>query len=130
MEFIEIRWDSELYRLALDLRNRLLRAPLGLDFSPTDLEAEAQQLHFGIKQDERLLACLVVVPLSASRAKIRQMCVDTSDQRGGVGTRLMTEVEAELVARGFAEIELNARDHATGFYRRLGYEVRGERSSR
>ena len=39
MEFIEIEWDSNRYREEIDLRYRLLRAPLGLTFTPEQLKA-------------------------------------------------------------------------------------------
>lgn len=126
MEFIEIEWQSELYQQEIELRDRILRAPLGLTFDQQDLQAEADQLHFGIVQRQRLIACAVIVPLSAGSVKLRQMAVTSGRQRAGVGTRLIGQIEATLAGRGIERIELNARDIAVGFYQRLGYAKQGD----
>ena len=127
MKFVEISWQSEWYRQELQLRDRLLRAPLGLAFDATELDAEQHQLHFGIIDDQsKLIACVVAVALSPSQAKIRQMVVDLPYQRQGTGTLLLKKTELELADRGFRSIELNARDLATEFYEKLGYRVEGE----
>lgn len=126
MEFIEIEWQSERYEQEIELRDRLLRAPLGLSFSDEQLQAEAGELHFGIVDQQRLIACAVIVPLSEGHVKLRQMVVDTDHQKTGIGTRLIGQIEAELTGRGIEQIELNARDIATGFYERLGYQKQGE----
>lgn len=127
MGFIEITWQSEFYRQELQLRDRLLRAPLGLVFDPTELDAEQHQLHFGIIDPQQtLVACVVAVPLSATQAKIRQMVVDEPYQRQGTGTSLLKKTEDALADRGFQSIELHARELATGFYEKLGYRVEGE----
>lgn len=126
MQFLEIQHGSDLYRREVHLRDRLLRKPLGLGFTDQQLAAESEDLHFGVVCDETLVACLVIVPISQSHAKLRQMVVDDSRQREGIGSRLIGEVEAQLSARGFATIELNARDHAVEFYAGLGYVAEGE----
>lgn len=126
MQFIEIEWQSELYDQEIELRLELLRTPLGLTFSAADLQAEAHELHFGIVDQQRLIACAVVVPQSETNGKLRQMVVRNAFQRSGVGTELIRQIERVLAARGFRSIELNARDIAIGFYERLGYEKVGD----
>lgn len=126
MQFIEIRWHSDQYLEELELRDQLLRAPLGLSFSDDQLAAESSQLHFGILDQRRLVACAVIVPVSEELAKLRQMVVAKSHQRQGVGSTLVQSIEATLAERGFKRIQLHARDTAVGFYQRLGYEKEGE----
>ena len=46
MEFVEIDWNSNLYSLEIELRDCLLRAPLGLTFSSEELEAESADFTF------------------------------------------------------------------------------------
>lgn len=125
-EFIEIQWRSDRYEEEVALRDRLLRSPLGLVFDQDDLAAEKDHLHFGLLENDILIACLVITPMSPSHGKIRQMCVDEARQRSGLGAMLVSAVERELVERGFKSVELAARDIATGFYERLGYTVEGE----
>ena len=51
MEFVEIDWNGNLYSLEIELRDRLLRAPLGLTFSSEELESESAELHFALVDD-------------------------------------------------------------------------------
>jgi predicted GNAT family N-acyltransferase len=127
MTFVQIPHHSELYQQEIALRYELLRAPLGLTFSEQELQAETDELHFGIlASDQRLLACAVIVPLSPTTVKLRQMAVAAAHQRTGVGSRLVQSIEAELIQRGIEEIQLHARDVAVGFYQHLGYRQQGE----
>ena len=127
MEFIEIEWNSNLYCLEIELRDRLLRAPLGLTFSSEQLEAESAELHFALVDDAQVRACAVIVPMSHGEAKLRQMVVHENHQRQGLGSKLIREIEIALCKRGFKAIQLNAREQAVPFYKRLGYQTAGDR---
>ena len=125
MEFTEIQWQSDLYGQEIELRLELLRIPLGLSFSDEQLKAEATDLHFGMLDEGRLIACAVIVPLSDTLAKLRQMAVAEAYQHQGIGATLVRSIESVLTVRKFQAIELNARDHAIGFYEKLGYRKQG-----
>lgn len=125
MQFLEIQWQSDLYDQEIELRLELLRIPLGLTFSEEQLQAEATDLHFGMLDGGRLIACAVIVPLSATLAKLRQMAVATAHQRQGIGATLIRNIESTLQDRQFQTIELHARDNAVGFYEKLGYNQQG-----
>ena len=127
MQFVQIQWQSDLYQRELDLRMELLRKPLGLTFSEREIQEESKQLHFGIFADDNtVVACAVVVPLTPTHVKLRQMAVATGHQRQGVGASLIRSIEAQLRERNIESIELNARDTAIGFYEKLGYQIEGE----
>lgn len=126
VEVREILHGSAAYADACRLRHEVLRKPLGMDLFAEDLEQEKSQIHFGLFEGEHLVACLVVVPLDAGKAKLRQMAVAAERQRQGLGRRLVPEVELELGRRGFRQLELHARLTAEGFYRKLGYCRRGD----
>ena len=126
MEFMQIQWQSPWYEKAIELRDQILRKPLGLSFTESDLAEEANQWHFGLAQGEQLIAIVVVVPLSPIRAKLRQMAVIPSQQRQGYGAALVARVEQVLREKGFQEIELNARKVAMAFYAKLGYQRQGD----
>ena len=125
MEFLQFEWQSAVYEQALALRDRLLRRPLGLRFSQEDLSQESRHWHFGLVDQEQLIACVVIVPLDDQRAKLRQMVVDEPWQRSGHGAALIRQTESNLVARGIKDIELNAREPVIGFYESLGYRPEG-----
>lgn len=118
--FTEIAYDSDLYRAELILRDEVLRKPIGLKL-PERMEDEAACRHFGLVGEERLLACLIAVPLGPEGVRIRQMAVQPHLQGRGLGRKLMESAEQELVHSGIIHFMLHARDHAVGFYRKLGY---------
>jgi len=127
IQFREIRFGTDQYRLACALRDKVLRAPLGLPLGADDLQGEADQLHFGLfATSGELIACVQAIVVSASHAKIRQTAVSPEYQRNGSGRRLMAELESTLSARNFTLLTLHARSTVVGFYEKLGYETDGD----
>jgi len=123
----EVQYGSHGYREVLAMRDRLLRAPLGLTWSEADLQGEAEQLHFALFDESgTLIACVVVKLLGDDTAKVRQMAVDEPHRAIGAGRRLLQGVEEILRKKGRRRIEMDARDTAVGFYRKLGYEIEGD----
>lgn len=125
LEFVSIPWQSELYSLAIDLRNRVLRLPLGLSFSDADIESERSQMHFGALHTSGLVGCVVLVAQPDGTAKLRQMAVEPNCQGTGVGKFLIQEVERVVIEQQISSINLHARKTAIGFYENLGYETQG-----
>ncbi len=125
--FRQIEYGSADYDLTYQLREEVLRKPLGLSLHQEDLAAEQTMLHFGLfHENGGLLACVIAVPLSPTKAKIRQMAVQPSHQGQGMGRQVIEALEWELLSRGFCEVELHARAAVQGFYRSLGYTVTGQ----
>jgi predicted GNAT family N-acyltransferase len=108
------------------LRTKVLRKPLGLSFSKEDLQSETNQIHIGAFVDSTLVGCLLLISLSDTVVKMRQVAVDPDQQKSGLGKQLVEFCEALAQARGFKEIELNARQPVVGFYEKLGYHTVGE----
>jgi len=126
MKLLVIPFDSPHYQQAWELRERVLRAPLGLSLQAEERKAEAQHFHFGLFDDhENLLACVSAVPLNNGRVKIRQMAVDPDIQGRGAGRQLMTMMEQCLSAKGYDHFYMHARISARGFYEKLGYSAAG-----
>ena len=126
---MELRWighGTPAYAEVVALRRRVLRIPLGLDFTEEQLRAEASDLHLAGYDSNRLLGCLMLTDRGNGTVQMRQVCVEPSLQGGGVGAALVLESEAEARRRGFRRMILHARDTAVGFYARLGYEAVGE----
>ena len=127
MKIVEIEYGSDLYREALILRDEMLRKPIGLKHSEADLVAEQTYRHFGILLEDRLVACLMLVPHGPEVAQVRQMAVLDELQGSGYGRFIMTGVEAILRDEGqIVRIFLNARGTAIGFYEKLGYNGVGD----
>lgn len=126
MQFREISWQSDEYQQACELRNTILRLPLGLNLLQEDLSNEAEYLHFGMFKSDRLVAYVLAVPLQTGQVKLRQMAVSNECQGQGIGRRLIELVEECLVQQGFQVVELDARREAIGFYEKLGYIPEGD----
>jgi predicted GNAT family N-acyltransferase len=126
LEFRSIAPDSEAYRLECELRNEVLRRPLGLDLRDEDLTAEAGHFHFGLFDGESLVASVIVMPLTPSEVKLRQMAVAPAAQGRGLGRLLLERLHAELRRQGCERVILHARLTAVGFYSKLGYRCEGE----
>jgi len=123
--FTEIVYGSDLHRKELSLRDEVLRKPLGLKM-PETVQEEASCRHFGLLEGDGLLACLMAVPAGPKSVKIRQMAVAPPHQGKGLGRKLMEYAEDELRAAGIEHFHLHARDHAVGFYQKLGYTSAGD----
>lgn len=125
LAFIDIDTRDPRYAAELDLRFRVLRAPLGLSRQDTLSPFEDQSLHMLAIEDGELVACVLFRPLDARQGRLYQMAVEPRAQRRGIGGRLIAVLEAEVARRGFEEIVLHAREPAVGFYQRAGYAVAG-----
>lgn len=118
---------SPLYNETITLRDRVLRRPLGLSFSPDDLARESGDIHCAARdRSGRLCGCLVLTPQENGAIRMRQVAVDPELQRSGIGSILV--LWSENVARqgGYESMILYARETAVPFYLRLGYRVEGE----
>ncbi len=127
LKFEQITYQSPLYDKVVQLRERILRAPLGLTFSENDLSADKNEMLFALTDNGEPVACLQIKPLTKTQVKLRQMAVDTNRQRQNLGTKLVKEVEKILKEQHIKSIELHARESAIGFYQKLGYHVVSER---
>ena len=122
MRFCKIQFGSDEFRMECELRQDVLRAPLGLDLCMENLDAEKHQLHFGLFDDNgKLVACVIAVVISPTQVKIRQMAVASGKHGNGWGRKLLMNVESDIAARGIQTVTLRARKNVAGFYERLGY---------
>lgn len=114
------------YQQMVQLRNDMLRKPLGLDFDAAELEQEKEDILMGAFEDERMLGCCLMTRVDADTLRLRQMAVPNNMQGKGVGRALM--IFAENIARdlGYKRLCMHARKTAVGFYQKLGYRVTGD----
>ena len=117
--------NSPAYWEIIDLRDRILRKPLGLEFTKQELMAESNQFHFGYYKDEELVGCLVFVDKGNLELKMRQVAIDEEFQGLGVGSKMVAESEKWAVENGYNKIVLHAREVAKNFYKKMSYQVVG-----
>lgn len=110
----------------VNLRNEILRKPLGLSFTNEELEKEKDDILMGAFEDDKLLGCCLLTRMDSKTVRLRQMAVPNSMQGKGVGRALM--IFAENIARdlGYKKLCMHARKTAVGFYQKLGYGISGD----
>ncbi len=124
-----LRWvgtSDPLHQAELELRWRVLRAPLGHPRDATRFPFEAESLHLLALDAGDVVGCVLFHPEGPLTGRLFQMAVEPKRQRSGIGQWLVQTLEEEVARRGFRTVTLHAREPAVPFYRRLGYEVFGE----
>jgi len=117
---------SKEYHQMVQLRNDILRKPLGLSFTPEELEQEKDEILIGAFEDDKMLGCCMLIKSDPGSVRLRQMAVTNNLQGKGIGKALMQFAENIARDRGFRKIIMHARKSATGFYEKLGYQVAGD----
>jgi predicted GNAT family N-acyltransferase len=114
------------YQQMIKLREDILRKPLGLIFSPDELEREKENLLIGAFEDGDILGCCMLVEEQPGMVKLRQMAVLNVLQGKGIGRALMQFAENLARDHGYRVLTMHARKNAIGFYEKMGYKVKGE----
>ncbi|MFV1996031.1 MAG: GNAT family N-acetyltransferase [Verrucomicrobiales bacterium] len=134
MEFQVIDHDSASYRETVALRDRVLRAPIGLSVTEGDLKGEAAEVHIaGRDKEGGLVSCAIVRleesgdPGEAPWIRLRQMAVIGHRRREGIGRALLEFAEDHARSHlGATRIYCHVRRRALPFYEKLGYLPVGE----
>ncbi|MEA3451138.1 MAG: GNAT family N-acetyltransferase [Bacteroidota bacterium] len=119
----EVKFGSDSYHKSVELRDKILRKPLGLEFSLEFLASEKNQYHLGIFSGDKILGILLFQVLDNKVVKMRQVAVDNDFQSKGIGKKLVLFSERFAKEKGFEKIVLNARDTAVSFYKKLNYKI-------
>lgn len=121
---LKISPQHPLYKDSLQLRNDILRKPLGLDVANEDLSEENLHVHFVALQNEMVVGCVVLIPnVKPKVGKLRQMATAENVRGKGFGIALVKALETYAKKQGMECILLNARHYAVGFYEKLGYAI-------
>jgi GNAT superfamily N-acetyltransferase len=109
------------------LRETVLRKPIGLSLLQEDLSEETGDCIFGAIENGVLVGCLFIRPLPEGKGKLRQMAVDPDYQGRGIGAALLEAAETYALDQGMLFLELHARETAVEFYTKAGYHISGDR---
>lgn len=116
----DAEWDAY-----FKLRYVVLREHWGQrDGSERD-ELEDTAIHAAAYEAGKLLAVGRVHFNTPTQAQVRYMAVLPEHVGQGLGAKILTFLETQARQNGAAEIVLNAREEAVGFYTRAGYESLG-----
>lgn len=123
--FKVVAHGSNEYRQVVDLREEILRIPLGMSFSPEELELEKDYVHVAGFCGEELCATLMLVP-KGDELKMQRVAIREDFQNRGVGSAMILFAEEYARKNGFKSIYCHSRDTAVPFYLKNGYIVEGE----
>ena len=102
-----IAYGSAEYRETLELRNRVMRIPLGLDIHKEDFSHERESAVIGAFDGGQLLG--VGVMSHKDVFKVEYLCVDFHLQGSGIGGELLDRMEAMAAEGGGKTMYLDAR---------------------
>lgn len=118
-----IRIQQPEYLEVLALRQEVLRKPLGLNLYEEDLSAELDAQIFIYQLENKVVGCLLALPVDVDSIRLKQMAVSGQCQGKGIGNKLMKAAEAFAKTKGFEKIYFHARESAIPFYEKLGYGI-------
>ncbi len=118
-----IRSSAPEYKEVWQLREDVLRKPLGMSLVNEDLSMDAEDDIYIAISDGKVIGCLMLHSISDTVMKFRQMAVSADWQGKGVGRKLMTKAEEDIKAKGYTTIMLHARQIVADFYLALDYDI-------
>ncbi len=116
-----IKSTSPKYSGVWDLREEILRRPLGLSLRNEDLSRDKEDDIIIAEHDNIVIACLLLHPLEDNNVQLRAMAVYGGWQGKGIGKLLVQSAEKFCMQKGYMKIVLHARKVALGFYSGMGY---------
>lgn len=114
------------YKDVYDLREAILRKPIGLSLKDEDLSADAEDIILAAERDKKIIACVMLQNYDEQILKLRQMAVAPEVQRKGIGHMLVKVAEDFAKANNIKRIVLHARVVSKGFYLKMNYTPSGE----
>lgn len=126
MPIRQIKYGSKEYQESVDLRNKILRLPLGMLLDEEDLRKEKSDFHIAFLENNKVIGILILTPIDKDTVKMRQVAIADEYQGKGIGSGLVKFSEKAAIDFNFSKIILNARSTALGFYKKMGYETLGD----
>lgn len=115
--------DILTYQSALELRNDLLRKPIGKNIYDEDLTIEKDNDFYGVFLGDQLIGTLSYFEESAGIAHLTAFAVAEKFQGQGLGRGLVKFLIKDLRRKSFKQINVDARATAKTFYQKCGFLV-------
>lgn len=128
MDFKVITYGTAEYRQMVDLRHRILRAPINSVATEEELAEDQRHILLGAFSLDggEIVACCFLTHISEEVVRLRQMAVDTHYQKKGLGTELIEYAESIASDLNYKWMYLHARKTAVDFYKKQGYTIEGD----
>ena len=117
----ELEWDKY-----FNFRWEMLRKPLGMSKETLKDELEDDSHHLiAVDEQKEVIGGGRLHFNNNKEGQIRYMAVSNTIQRKGLGSAIVSELEAIAREKGIQEMVLNARENAISFYLSMGYKETG-----
>jgi predicted N-acetyltransferase YhbS len=126
MALKQIDHGTNEYLQMVNLRDNVLRRPLGLSFSHDELAKEKDEILIACMDDGEMLGCCMLVKVDNETVRLRQMAVAPNLHGKGIGASIINFAENLARDKGFKTMTMHARDTAIGFYGKFGYAIKGK----
>ncbi|MDB5222957.1 MAG: GCN5-related N-acetyltransferase [Chitinophagaceae bacterium] len=126
MPIKQIDHGTKEYQQMVELRNEILRKPLGLTFDPEELARETKDILIAAFEEDKILGCCLLTKVDNQCVRLRQMAVQNNLQGKGIGAAMLNYAENVARDAGYYKVIMHARKTATGFYEKLGYKITGK----
>ena len=114
----ELEWDKY-----FNFRWEMLRKPLGMSKETLKDKLEDESHHLIAVDEQKEVIGGGRLHFNNNReGQIRYMAVSNTIQRKGLGSAIVSELEAIAREKGIQEMVLNARENAISFYLSMGYK--------
>jgi predicted N-acetyltransferase YhbS len=126
MEIKVITTGTVEYEAMVDLRMKVLLGPIGIRRSYIDPTKEKEDILIVAVEGGKMVGCCILSRVDATTMQLRQMAVDTSLQKKGIGAAIIFFAEELARKQGVTTMMMNARDAVLEFYKKCGYARDGE----
>lgn len=128
---LKFKWiihGSTEYDETVQLRDDVLRKPLGLSFTEEQLASEKDSHHLAGYINGDVVCCLILKEFKEPKRsfKMRQVAVRDDMQGLGLGKAMDKECAKICNKRAIRRIFCHAREIAVPFYEKLGYKIYDE----
>lgn len=118
--------DTAEYAAMLDLRERILRKPLGLALTDAEKQMDLEDYLLGAFDGDQILGCLILQKKDDGSVKMRQVAVSETAQGRGIGRKMLQAAYDVLRDWRVSRLYCHARGTAVDFYRQNGWTITGD----
>lgn len=120
MDLSKLSIEQVAYPVVMYLRHKVLWPDKPPAFCKIDGDDEA--MHFAAFYEGQLVSVASIFTTDSS-AQLRKFATDPNFQGQGIGSKVIEHVLQELKHHGVNSLWCDARESASGFYQRLGFQL-------
>jgi predicted GNAT family N-acyltransferase len=121
-----INSSSPKYQPVFDLRDDILRKPLGMSLKDEDTSRDHKNIIFIAEYNDKIIGCVLLEPKDFETAQLRAMAVYNEWQGKGIGRMLVQALEDYAWKNNYKKIILHARKVIHPFYLSMNYKIVGD----